>query len=388
MKQVFIPFSFILILFACEQKTKSPLENVLSNGSDEFQEILQNPSHEIQIIYGQIIEDSIVHYHYQVDPTSYFYPASTVKMPVAFAAVKKAEELGISLDDRLIIDSTGVYPRSLVYDSTFQDSIRLLTLIQKIFTVSDNAAYNILYGWMGKDYINDWLNSFGMNTRIVHQLGESAFSFDPTSNDFRRRSKVITSDLDTLIMDEKEQQFNAALDLKNQKKGVGFIDSLGSLIDSPFDFSAKNYISLEDLITTLELATRPDLTSGGFEYSKENQDALMAAMAMLPKNLPSPYDTLSDNYVKFFLFGNDSSTTIPKNFKIINKVGWAYGYLLDVAYIQDVENSVEFFLASVIHVNENQIYNDGVYEYESIGLPFLDELGDLIYEYEIKKEDK
>jgi len=383
MKQVFIPFSFILILFACEQKINSPLENALSNGSDEFQEILQNPSHEIQIIYGQIIEDSIIHYTYKVDPTSYFYPASTVKMPVAFAAVKKADDLGISLDDRLIIDSTAVYPRSLVYDSTFEDSIRLRTLIQKIFTVSDNFAYNTLYGWMGKDYIKDWYKSFGMSTRIVHQLGESAFSFDPTSNDFRRQSKVITSDLDTLIMDEKGQQFNAKLDLKNQQKGVGYMDSLGTLVDYPFDFSAKNYISLEDLITTLELATRPDLTSGGFEYSKENQAALMTTMGMLPKNLPSPYDTLSDNYVKFFLFGNDSSTAIPKNFKIMNKVGWAYGYLLDVAYIQDTKNDIEFFLASVIHVNENQIYNDGVYEYESIGLPFLDELGDLIHTYEL-----
>ena len=51
---------------------------------------------------------------------------------------------------------------------------------------------------------------------------------------------------------------------------------------------------------------------------------------------------------------------------IFNKVGWAYGFLSDVSYVVDFENKVEFLVAAVIHVNENQTYNDGVYEYEKI----------------------
>jgi hypothetical protein len=38
-------------------------------------------------------------------------------------------------------------------------------------------------------------------------------------------------------------------------------------------------------------------------------------------------------------------------------------------------------------VNGNEIYNDGVYEYEKVGLPFLGELGRRVYQYEINKKD-
>ena len=82
----------------------------------------------------------------------------------------------------------------------------------------------------------------------------------------------------------------------------------------------------------------------------------------------------------------DSEEPIPNHIEISNKVGCAYGYLTDCAHIRDTQNDIEFFLTATIHVNRNQIYNDGNYEYETIGLPFLAELGRLIYQYELKKE--
>jgi hypothetical protein len=62
---------------------------------------------------------------------------------------------------------------------------------------------------------------------------------------------------------------------------------------------------------------------------------------------------------------------IPKNIRIFNKVGDAYGYLIDNAYIVDFENKVEFMLAAVINVNTDGVYNDGVYAYDSLGFPFF-----------------
>jgi hypothetical protein len=49
----------------------------------------------------------------------------------------------------------------------------------------------------------------------------------------------------------------------------------------------------------------------------------------------------------------------------------------------DFKNKVEFMLSATIHVNENQIYNDNVYEYNSIGIPFLAELGRQLYQHEL-----
>ena len=85
------------------------------------------------------------------------------------------------------------------------------------------------------------------------------------------------------------------------------------------------------------------------------------------------------------MFG-DSKESIPEHIIIRNKVGFAYGYLTDCAYVQDTKNDIEFFLTATIHVNENQVYNDGVYEYDEIGIPFLAELGRLAHQYMVENK--
>jgi hypothetical protein len=42
-------------------------------------------------------------------------------------------------------------------------------------------------------------------------------------------------------------------------------------------------------------------------------------------------------------------------------------------------------LSAVIYTNENQIINDGKYEYNTVALPFLAELGRQIYAFELKR---
>ena len=92
-----------------------------------------------------------------------------------------------------------------------------------------------------------------------------------------------------------------------------------------------------------------------------------------------------DGYVKFLMFGG-SARDIPPNFRIFNKVGDAYGFLTDAAYIVDFDNGVEFLLAATVYTNENATFNDNQYEYDEIGLPFLRELGQAIYELELERE--
>ena len=72
--------------------------------------------------------------------------------------------------------------------------------------------------------------------------------------------------------------------------------------------------------------------------------------------------------------------------KIFNKIGLAYGFTIDNAYIVDLDNNVEFFLTAVIYSNSNEVMNDNMYDYESISIPFLSELGRKIYNYESKRE--
>ena len=42
-------------------------------------------------------------------------------------------------------------------------------------------------------------------------------------------------------------------------------------------------------------------------------------------------------------------------------------------------------LSAVIYVNKDGILNDNVYEYDSIGWPFMYQLGQTIYQYELQR---
>jgi hypothetical protein len=45
-------------------------------------------------------------------------------------------------------------------------------------------------------------------------------------------------------------------------------------------------------------------------------------------------------------------------------------------------------LSATLYVNEDEILNDGKYEYNSTGHPFLYQLGQTIYNYELQRKRK
>ena len=63
----------------------------------------------------------------------------------------------------------------------------------------------------------------------------------------------------------------------------------------------------------------------------------------------------------------------------------SHGFLTDVAYFADSLHQSEFLLSAVLYVNQDGIINDGAYEYDSIGQPFLAQLGRQIQQYEAQR---
>ena len=120
------------------------------------------------------------------------------------------------------------------------------------------------------------------------------------------------------------------------------------------------------------------------------QEAITISYTNTCRSFPSEtihpsYDSLPDAYVKFLLYGSQKEP-LPKNIRIFNKVGDAYGQLVDVAYITDFDKNIEFFLSATIYCNSNGIINDDTYDYDTIGLPFMKNLGQVIYDYELKRK--
>jgi hypothetical protein len=91
-----------------------------------------------------------------------------------------------------------------------------------------------------------------------------------------------------------------------------------------------------------------------------------------------------DSYVKFFF--SDSTHRMPPHVRVFNKVGWAYGFSTDISYVVDLKNNIEFMLAATLYVNSDEIVNDGKYDYEEIANPFLYQLGQTIYNHELKRQ--
>ena len=52
----------------------------------------------------------------------------------------------------------------------------------------------------------------------------------------------------------------------------------------------------------------------------------------------------------------------------------------------DTKNKVEYMLAVTVYVNSDGVINDGKYDYNNIGHPFLFQLGQTIYQHELKRK--
>ncbi|UOQ97495.1 hypothetical protein MUN81_19965 [Hymenobacter sp. 5317J-9] len=92
-----------------------------------------------------------------------------------------------------------------------------------------------------------------------------------------------------------------------------------------------------------------------------------------------------DAYKKYLYYGRNPEIPRQSALHIYNIVGMSHGYLADVAYFADSLHQSEFLLSAVLYVNQDGIINDGAYEYEIIGQPFLAQLGRQIQQYEAQR---
>jgi hypothetical protein len=175
-------------------------------------------------------------------------------------------------------------------------------------------------------------------------------------------------------------------------KGKGFIKN-DSLVPKPFDFTYKNFYSLTDQQQLLRAVLFPETVNPieKFNLTEEDYKFILQYMSQLPTETTSPPyysdSTIRDAQCKFFMYGAGKEK-IPHHIRIFNKIGNAYGFLIDNAYVVDFKNGVEFMLSAVINVNTDEIFNDGKYDYDSIGYPFMKNLGQLVYRYELDRPRK
>ena len=378
------------------QGSDTLLETLLSKYPQLFDTIIKKKNEfNVQVIYTQIDRKKnggavFTDHYFNVNKENYFYPASTVKFPIAVLALQKLNELkipGLDMNTTMITGADEEIQTSVYNDPTTEDGRPTIAhYIKKILLVSDNDAFNRLYEFLGQEYINKSLHNMGYDdVQIIHRL---EVSLTEEQNRHTNPIKFINTNAN-IIYQQAAANSKFRYAKRDTKLGKGYMKG-NELVNEPFDFSKKNRLSLPDLHRILQSVIFPAEIpkQRRFNLTQADYKFLYKYMSMYPRESAHPYyDSTEyyDTYVKFLFYGSEPVITEPA-IRIFNKVGDAYGFLIDAAYIVDYKNHVEFMLTATIHCNSDGIFNDNKYDYDTIGFPFLKNLGRIIYEYELKRE--
>lgn len=370
----------------------NPLIDLLEAQRERFAPLLDAPAeHRIQILYTRIDRDAdgtprFTDHGFRVD-AEYFYPASTIKLPVAVLALEKLHRLDVEGLDRdtpmLTGAGTADQTPALTHPRAPDGVPSVGHYVREIFAVSDNDAFNRLYEFVGQAPLHRALRARGLTeTRILHRLSI------PLPLEANRVTNPVRFERDGVAIHAQPLQ-RSTLDLRGPRSiPLGRGEMIGTrLVRGPKEFAEKNAYPLAELHGTLRRVLFPESVQAAqrFHLAADDRAFLLRAMGQTPGETSieayADRDAWPDGHVKFLLLGG-SARELPPGLRIFNKVGQAYGFLIDSAYVVDFEAGVEFMLSATVQVNDNGIYNDNVYEYDTLGLPFLAELGTAVLEME------
>jgi hypothetical protein len=229
---------------------------------------------------------------------------------------------------------------------------------------------------LGQDYIIENLKQKGFKDfSISHRLStEESDNLKTKKINFYRNGKIFK------IQKSIKNKPVTKLNLKNLNKGIGFMLD-NELQNKPMDFSRKNYFSINELNNILICLFFPEVSKNKkFNLSKSQNLLIQKLMSSTPFDMGFDKNMYPNNYNKFFIYGDNDGMI---NDNLYNKVGNAYGYSIDNAYIYNKKSNRHFVLTACIYTNANNILNDNKYEYDEIGIPFLAEIGRLLTNYNI-----
>jgi hypothetical protein len=384
--------------------TSSYLGRLLfKNYCDSFPEFYMRPEkYKWQIIFVQIDRDSTGYPHFTkhtwgVNPKQYFYPASLVKLPIILLSLEKLNYLKNYKIDKytcLRIGKAHHCQTCLDADSTSLEGCpTIANFIRKILLVSDNLSYNRLYEFLGQKYIHNQLRKKGYKNIYILKR------FDPacTVDDNRFTNPFWFYDNKKQVLYYQPQQINPQQLYVpysiNTIVGKGFMVN-DSVLNTPMDFRYSSYFPLEDALEMLQFIFFPNTIPKLKRWNITDKDRafLIKYLCMYPRESPyneyHNYNKYMDSYKKYFFIGGTMDSVTNKTFKIFNIVGLSYGFVSDVAYIVDMQKGIEFFLAATIYANEDEILNDGKYEYMQIALPYFARLGRILLQNEEKRPKK
>lgn len=402
-----LKINFIAFLMVLSQglKAQKPdtvfLEKLLKSKPELFSVILDDPQKkQVQILYTQIDRDknNVPHFttfSYNLDDHHYFFPASTVKLPTLIFALEKINALklpGLTKTSTMITGADFDKQSRVDKDTTAANGLPSIEhYIKKILLVSDNDAYNRLYEFVGRAEMNRRLKGYGLTTsRILNR-----YAVKDTEITSRHTNPVTFFDKDKHVHSQpgKFDPENYPINLSNLVMGKAYLDSSDRLVNKPFNMTNRNAFSMTDQQAVMKKLMFPEVfpEKDRFKLTADDYRLIYTYMSKYPTESDYPkYDTKEHwaTSAKYLFYGADPNIQPNPNIRIFNKYGDSYGFIIDNSYFVDFENKVEFLLTAVVQSNDDGVYNDGKYEYKEVCYPFMKNLGQVIYQTELKRKKK
>jgi Beta-lactamase enzyme family len=348
----------------------------LQHGSARFKQILtQAQTLNIQIVFtdlnasqSQAARSAMDHdessTQYFRKDAEWFAPASLVKLPLAALLLERFERQPI--DWQRISLAFPQMPDCAANAPELRKPQPLKRMIERALVLSDDSAYCGLFDALGPHYLQQRLQALGYRSAHI----QSRFgSCGPEQSRITGPVHLIGSDTH---FEAARPAFSLWRSPKPVLIGKAWMRN-GQLVRGAKDFSDSNHFALSELHDFLWRLINAD---PALQLSETARNFLLEAMRLDPSQ--STYSNaserkLSRTYFRLLAVGDG---IWPSDLEVRNKVGWAYGFLSDMAYLK--QGRRECLISCAMYLNKDQVLNDGRYEYDSIGRPFMAELGRLL----------
>lgn len=370
------------------------LDSLLQTHQEEFPSILSQPEkYRLQILFSRVHRKAgkiqLETHGFRDGLEEYFYPASTVKLAASVLALEKINELdlpGLSMHSPMQHLKDRPSQTAVMRDSSSESTWPSIAhYIKKILLVSDNDAYNRLYEFLGQKEINEAMARHGFEgVRLAHRL---QIPLPKLENQWTNPVQFLDAQGNILYQEGPKFNPNYPSAPESIPLGIGVMNAEGKVDSIPMECQNRNAFPLKAQHEFLQRLMLPQHfpRAKQFHLKQEDYSFLWKYLSENPKLSQYPNyaaDTsIYASYCKFLYDGADPKAEAHPNLKIFNKIGNAYGFLIDNAYFLDEKAGVEFFLTATVLVNEDGIFNDDRYQYD-LGFSFLKALGRWIYDSE------
>lgn len=342
-----------------------------------------NPKYRFQMVltYGKEgVETETISWN----TDKYYYPASLVKVPVAFVAMEKLERLGIPLDSYIVFDTVNACGSVKFVELSKRKNISIKTMFEEMIAVSDNHFYNVFYHFVTPKELNDRLYELGYTNTYIYRgftgcEKEEHLRTYPWKI-YSAKGELLASadatEMDPKILDEAYTQ------TEDRMFGAYHENEEGAIVKGPYDLNFTLEMPLEDIHNMMwRFFANNGQEESGWKISSSNSSFLYHLFGMWTNQIEKgSYRDLSDFEFDTYKYAIISDEKGRKLFSR-GKLGLSYGFASETVFIQKPESNGGYLLTYSIYVNENDTVNDGKYEYEEVAKPFARELAMAIQKY-------